>query len=107
MTTDANRAALDRAIEAWNAGDLDSDLDSYLELDDDGIEFHGLTPEPMGMTGLRVADGGMGVPATGREIALQGITVLRFADAKCTERWSQSDWLGLLVQLGAVPPPPA
>jgi predicted ester cyclase len=47
----------------------------------------------------------MGVPATGREIALPGITALRFANGKCVERWSQADLLGLLVQLGAVPAP--
>ena len=56
------------------------------------------------MTGTHVADF-LGVPATERDIALPGITVLHFRDGKCVERWSQADMLGLLVQLGAVPPP--
>jgi len=47
----------------------------------------------------------MGLPATGREIALPGITILHFRDGRCVERWTCSDMLGLLVQLGAVPPP--
>ncbi|GAA4705343.1 hypothetical protein GCM10023215_51610 [Pseudonocardia yuanmonensis] len=47
----------------------------------------------------------MGIPATGRDIALPGITVLHFRDARCVERWVCTDMLGLLVQLGAVPPP--
>jgi predicted ester cyclase len=47
----------------------------------------------------------MGVDPTGREIALDGITVLRFENVKCVERWSQANMLGLLVQLGALPPP--
>ncbi|HWN26954.1 MAG TPA: ester cyclase [Actinomycetospora sp.] len=47
----------------------------------------------------------MGVPATGREIALAGITILHFRDGACVERWSCSDVLGVLVQIGAVPPP--
>jgi steroid delta-isomerase-like uncharacterized protein len=47
----------------------------------------------------------MGVPATGRPITLPGITVLHFRDDRCVERWSSSDVLGLLVQIGAVPPP--
>jgi steroid delta-isomerase-like uncharacterized protein len=47
----------------------------------------------------------MAVPATGREVAVPGITVLRFANGRCVERWSQADMLGWLVQLGAVPAP--
>lgn len=42
----------------------------------------------------------MGVPATGTAISLPGITILRFAGDRVTERWSQAD---MLVQLGAVP----
>jgi steroid delta-isomerase-like uncharacterized protein len=44
-----------------------------------------------------------GLPATGKKIAMPGITILRFAEGKCVERWSQADALGLLVQLGALP----
>ena len=47
----------------------------------------------------------MGVPPTGTEIALPGITILRFEGDQVIERWSQADMLGLLVQLGAVPAP--
>jgi predicted ester cyclase len=47
----------------------------------------------------------MGVPATGNDIALPGITILRFAGDRVVERFSQSDMLGLLVQLGAMPAP--
>ena len=47
----------------------------------------------------------MGVAPTGREIALAGITILRFHGDRVIERWSQADMLGLLVQLGAVPAP--
>ena len=47
----------------------------------------------------------MGVPATGHEIVLPGITILRFGGDRVIERWSQADMLGLLVQLGAVPAP--
>jgi predicted ester cyclase len=47
----------------------------------------------------------MGVPATGRAIAMPGITILHFRDGRCAERWTCSDMFGLLVQVGAVPPP--
>jgi steroid delta-isomerase-like uncharacterized protein len=46
-----------------------------------------------------------GIPATGKPIALSGISILRFANGKCVERWSQADFLGLLAQLGALPGP--
>ena len=47
----------------------------------------------------------MGVPATGRQIVLPGITILHFEGDTVIERWSCADMLALLVQLGAVPPP--
>lgn len=43
-----------------------------------------------------------GVPPTGKKVTLPGITILRFENSKCVERWSQADFLGLLVQLGAI-----
>jgi predicted ester cyclase len=56
------------------------------------------------MTGKHVGEF-MGVPATGTEIALPGITILRFEGQRVIERFTQADMLGLLVQLGAVPAP--
>ena len=47
----------------------------------------------------------MGIPATGKEITLPGITILRYSGGKCVERWNQADLLGLMQQLGAVPAP--
>ena len=37
----------------------------------------------------------MGVPATGADIALPGITILHFAGARVVERCSRADMLGL------------
>lgn len=47
----------------------------------------------------------MGVPASGKAYAIDGITILRFSGGNCVERWSQADLLGLMVQIGAVPMP--
>jgi steroid delta-isomerase-like uncharacterized protein len=47
----------------------------------------------------------MGVPATDKEVSMEGIAIHRFEDGKIVEHWSQVDSLGLLMQLGAVPPP--
>jgi predicted ester cyclase len=47
----------------------------------------------------------MGVPATGRACVLQGIAIMRFRGEHVVERWTAADFLGLMVQLGAVPAP--
>jgi predicted ester cyclase len=47
----------------------------------------------------------MGIPPTNMAIHLSGITMLRFEDGRCVERWTQADVLGLLQQLGALPAP--
>ena len=44
----------------------------------------------------------LGVPATGRTVTFAGVTILKFKDAKCVERWSQSDVLGILRQIGGM-----
>jgi len=56
------------------------------------------------MTGTHMS-GFMGVPSTGRKIALPGITILRFEGDTAVERWPSADMPGLLIQLGAVPAP--
>jgi len=43
-----------------------------------------------------------GVPGTDRPIAQSVITILRFEDAQCVERWSVADTLGVLLQIGAI-----
>ena len=45
-----------------------------------------------------------GVPADGKEITLTGITIVRLEDGKIAERWTQLDQLGLMQQLGLIPP---
>src|SRR3954452_7777289 len=130
--------ALNRAVERWNAGDLDG----YLRLYRDDILLHGHSPEPMskdevrGFYQVRVGpfageprldfhevlwDGcactirftmsgkhqgeWLGVPGTGLDVAVPGITILHFDGDQVRERGSQADLLGFLVQVGAVPAP--
>ena len=47
----------------------------------------------------------MGLPPTGRPIAVQAISVFRIADGRIAEEWTVWDALGLLQQVGAVPAP--
>jgi predicted ester cyclase len=45
----------------------------------------------------------LGIEATGRSVRIPGMTILRFEDQKCVERWSVTDSLSLLAQLGGFP----
>jgi predicted ester cyclase len=49
----------------------------------------------------------MGIAATGKPYRIAGMTFLHFDGEKCIERWTNSDRLGLLMQLDAMPPPAA
>ncbi len=48
-----------------------------------------------------------GLPPSGKEISVGGITIERIKDGKIVERRVSSDWLGMMQQLGLVPPPQA
>lgn len=45
----------------------------------------------------------MGMPPTGRQVTVSGITYLRIANGKAREAWIIWDTLAMLQQLGAVP----
>ncbi len=47
----------------------------------------------------------MGIRPTGDRIEVHGIDELRVCGGKIVERWGQVDQLGLMQQLGVVPPP--
>ena len=49
--------------------------------------------------------GGMGTPPTGKHVTWTGIDVFRLAGGKIVEGWGTADLLGLMQQLGAIPPP--
>jgi steroid delta-isomerase-like uncharacterized protein len=48
-----------------------------------------------------------GVPATGRTVQIDGISIERYRNGRVAERWDQFDLLGMLQQLGAIPTPQA
>jgi steroid delta-isomerase-like uncharacterized protein len=46
-----------------------------------------------------------GMPPTGKQITMSGMTIFRIANGKLVEGWNNPDLLGLLQQLGLVPVP--
>jgi predicted ester cyclase len=47
----------------------------------------------------------MGIGPTGESISVTGIDIVRVVGGKAVEHWGQTDALGLLQQLGAIPAP--
>ena len=47
----------------------------------------------------------MGLPPTGKQIVVSAVIIDRFKDGKSVEHWSLFDSLGMMQQLGLVPPP--
>jgi predicted ester cyclase len=46
----------------------------------------------------------MGIPPTGKQVVVKGIQVFRIFEGKIAEVWSSSDDLGMMQQLGVIPP---
>jgi len=46
----------------------------------------------------------MGIAATGKQVNIMGISIHRFAGGKEAEVWAIEDMLGMMQQLGVVPP---
>ncbi len=45
----------------------------------------------------------MGIPPTGKQLTLSGISIYRIVDGKIREEWNLADTQGLMRQLGLVP----
>jgi steroid delta-isomerase-like uncharacterized protein len=46
-----------------------------------------------------------GIPPTGRQMTMTGITIFRIANGKLVEGWTNADILGMMQQLGVIPAP--
>lgn len=46
----------------------------------------------------------MGLPPTGKQVKVTGMQIFRIASGKVVENWWNSDYLGLMQQLGVIPP---
>jgi steroid delta-isomerase-like uncharacterized protein len=45
----------------------------------------------------------MGIPPTGKQIAIKAISMWRVTDGRIVERWESADMLGLMQQLEVIP----
>lgn len=45
----------------------------------------------------------MGIPPTGKRVAVSAIDIVRLADGKMVEHWGSTDTLGMMQQLGVIP----
>mgnify|MGYP003503845198 CR=1 FL=1 len=88
-----------KAVEDVLAGPSDLHASLHVRLD----EVRALCARAR-LTGVHRGDL-FGVPGTGTPIEQGVITILRFDDGHCVERWSVADTLSVLVQIGAVDPP--
>jgi len=46
-----------------------------------------------------------GIPPTGKRVSVSGINMYWIEDGKIAREWEQMDTLGMLLQLGVIPPP--
>src|SRR3954447_13642217 len=112
--------------EAWNGGNVDvidelfapelaPRLKSLVEAFRAGFpDWHGVV-EDFVVEGDKVANrwsakathtgNFYGIPATGKPVAVEGITIHHIADGKIVSDWSQTDQLVLMQQLGVAPGP--
>jgi predicted ester cyclase len=49
----------------------------------------------------------MGIPPTGKHAKWRSVGFFRVQNGKIVEHWGIPDLLGLLIQIGVIPPPPA
>jgi steroid delta-isomerase-like uncharacterized protein len=56
-------------------------------------------------TGTHTGGEFMGVAPTGKRVSVGVIDIIRIAEGKFVEHWGQMDSMGMMQQLGAIPPP--
>jgi steroid delta-isomerase-like uncharacterized protein len=97
-----NREALLQGINGWNA----TFKDTHFTIEEQIGEGEKVVTRT---TMKAVHSGGdfQGLAPTGKEVAVSGITINRVQDGRIVEHRVNSDFLGLMQQLGLIPPPAA
>ena len=94
-----NREVHLQGISGWNAA-----FETHFTVEEQIAEGDKVSTR---VTMRAVHSGGefQGLAPTGKEVVTQGITIERIKDGQIVERQVSSDWLGMMQQLGLVPPP--
>jgi steroid delta-isomerase-like uncharacterized protein len=45
----------------------------------------------------------LGIPASGKQVKVTGMSIFRIANGKIVEHWGENDGIGLMTQLGVLP----
>lgn len=138
MSTESNKAVVQRFREALNAGDLDGAMAVFAP---DAVVHMSSAPEPLSMEGFKqlgqlllsaftgststvedmIAEGDkvvsrltfrgahtgdlMGIPPTGKSVAMSEIIIDRLAGGQIVESWRLFDQMAMMQQLGLIPAP--
>ncbi|GIK38368.1 MAG: hypothetical protein BroJett011_22010 [Chloroflexota bacterium] len=138
MSTESNKAVVQRFREALDAGDLEGAMAVFAP---NAIVHMSSAPEPLSMEGFKqlgqlllsaftggtstvedmMMDGDkvvsrltfrgahtgdlMGIPPTGKSVAISEIIIDRLADGKIVESWRLFDQMAMMQQLGVIPAP--
>jgi len=100
-----NKAAIRQYIQSWFTAfpDMTAAVKNRVVTDDQvacEVEFTGTNTGP-----LQMGAGTPSIPATGKRVTGRGTYFLRIRNGKIAEAHSYPDVLGLMMQLGLVPPP--
>ena len=138
MSTESNKAVVQRFRDALDAGDLDGAMAVFAP---NAVVHMGSAPEPLNMEGFKqmgqlllsaftgststvedmIAEGDkvvsrltfggahtgdmMGIPPTGKSVAISEIIIDRLADGQIVESWRLFDQMAMMQQLGLIPAP--
>jgi steroid delta-isomerase-like uncharacterized protein len=97
-----NRDALVQGISMWNA----AFSETHFTIEEQIAEGDRVATR----TTMRAVHSGgdfQGLAPTGKQVAVGGITINRIKDGRIVEHRVSSDFLGMMQQLGLVPPPQA
>jgi predicted ester cyclase len=95
-----NREVHVQGIRGWNA----AFSDTRFTIDEQIAEGDKVATR-VSMRSVHSRGDFQGLPPTGKEITNDAVTIERIRDGKIVERRVTSDWLGMMQQLGLLPPP--
>lgn len=124
METEENKALVRRFVQVWGKGSLDTidelaapNFSVYYPLLRETVHgpeafkqvimgVHAGLPDVVvvrwTMHGSHTGEL-LGIPPTGKQVTLTGITIYRLSDGKIVEERGEEDALGLMQQLGVIP----